>query len=82
MAVACGLLLRVCDWLCHLTFNTGELKKCERRPFTDWDWAQIDEADPLPGPVGMPSSNGRKIAVWPDFDSGTLERLVGALEKV
>ena len=27
-------------------------------------------------------SNGRKIAVWPDFDSGTLERLVGALEKV
>jgi transposase-like protein len=27
-------------------------------------------------------SNGRKIAVWPDFDSGTLQRLVGALEKV
>jgi len=27
-------------------------------------------------------SGGRKIAVWPDFDSGTLERLIGALEKV
>jgi transposase-like protein len=27
-------------------------------------------------------SNGRKIAVWPDFDLGTLERLVGVLEKV
>jgi hypothetical protein len=27
-------------------------------------------------------SNGRKIAVWPDFDSGTLQRVIGALEKV
>jgi hypothetical protein len=27
-------------------------------------------------------SGGRKIAVWSDFDSGTLERLIGALEKV
>jgi hypothetical protein len=26
-------------------------------------------------------SKGRKIAVWPDFDSGTLERLFGALWK-
>jgi hypothetical protein len=40
----------------------------------------------LNGPVGcaleVVLSSGRKIAVWPDFDSGTLERLVGALEKV
>lgn len=27
-------------------------------------------------------SHGRRIEVWPDFDSGTLERLVRALEKV
>jgi hypothetical protein len=45
------------DWLWHLTLNTGELKKCERKDFTDWDWAQFEQADPLRGPVEMPSNS-------------------------
>ncbi len=45
------------DWLWHLTLNTGELRKCERQDFTDWDWAQFEQADPLPGPVEMPSNS-------------------------
>ncbi|MBV8901978.1 MAG: hypothetical protein JOY92_17900 [Verrucomicrobia bacterium] len=41
------------DWLWHLTMNTGELRKCERRHFTDWHWAQFECAGLLPGPVEM-----------------------------
>ena len=39
------------DWLWHLTLNTGEVKKCERHYFTDWQWAQFEQAGLLPGPV-------------------------------
>ena len=75
MAVACGLILHVRDWLWHLTLNTGELKKCERRQFTDWDWAQIEEADPLPGPVEMPSNSNYWLYTTADRDKkwGTFE---------
>jgi hypothetical protein len=37
--------------------NTGELKKCERRLFTDSHWAQFEEANLLPGPVEIPSNS-------------------------
>jgi hypothetical protein len=53
--IACALVLDVRNWLWHLTMNTGELKKCERHHFTDWHWAQFEQAGFLPGPVQIPS---------------------------
>jgi len=37
--------------------NTGELRKCERQHFTDWHWAQFEEAGLLPGPVEIPPNS-------------------------
>jgi hypothetical protein len=37
--------------------NTGELKKCERHHFTDWHWAQFEQAGLLPGPVQIPAES-------------------------
>jgi len=73
--MACGLTLLVRDWLWHLTLNTGELKKCERLQFTDWDWAQIEEANPLPGSVEMPSKSNYWLYTTADRDKkwGTFE---------
>ena len=53
----CALFLDVRNWLWHLTMNTGELKKCERHHFTDWHWAQFEQAGLLPGPVQIPSDS-------------------------
>jgi hypothetical protein len=55
--IACALVLDVRNWLWHLTMNTGELKKCERHHFTDWHWAQFEQAGLLPGPVQIPSNS-------------------------
>jgi len=53
----------------------GELEKCERRQFTDWDWAQIEEANPLPGSVEMPSKSNYWLYTTADRDKkwGTFE---------
>ncbi len=67
-AITCGLNLHVRDWLWHLTLNTGELKKCERRQFTDSDWAQFEQADPLPGPIEMPSNSNYWLYTTADPD--------------
>jgi hypothetical protein len=55
--IICALVLDVRNWLWHLTMNTGELKKCERQHFTDWHWAQFEQASVLPGPVEIPSNS-------------------------
>jgi hypothetical protein len=70
-----GLILHVRNWLWHLTLNTGELRRCDRRQFTDWDWAQIEQADPLPGPVEMPSNSNYWLytSADPDKKWGTFE---------
>ena len=55
--IARALALDVRDWLWHLTLNTGEVKKCERHYFTDWQWAQFEQAGLLPGPVEILSNS-------------------------
>jgi hypothetical protein len=67
--------LHVRDWLWHLTLNTGELKKCGREQFTDWDWAQIEEANPLPGPVEIPPNSNYWLYTMadPDKNRGAFE---------
>ena len=52
-----GLIWDMRDWLWHLSLNTGELRKCERRHFTDWQWAQFEHAGLLPGPVQLASDS-------------------------
>jgi hypothetical protein len=59
--ISYALVLNVRDWLWHLTLNTGEVKKCERHHFTDWHWAQFEQAGLLPGPVELPSNSN----YWP-----------------
>ena len=73
--MACALVLDVRNWLWHLTMNTGELKKCERRHFTDWHWAQFEQADLLPGPVEFPSNSNYWLYTTanPDQKSGEFE---------
>jgi hypothetical protein len=55
--IICALGLDVRNWLWHLTMNTGELKKCERQHFSDWHWAQFEQAGVLPGPVEIPPNS-------------------------
>jgi hypothetical protein len=74
------------DWLWHLTLNTGELKRCQREQFTDWDWAQIEVASPLPGPVEIPSNSNYWLYTTadPDKNWGTFEfrrNIVGVGQK-
>ena len=68
-----GLILPVRNWLWHLTLNTGELRRCDRRQFTDWDWAQIEQADPLPGPVEMPSNSNYWLYTSADPDTASVQ---------
>ena len=46
--------------------NTGELKKCARRHFTDSHWAQFEESGLLPGPVEIPANSNYWLYTTPD----------------
>jgi hypothetical protein len=67
--------LDVRNRLWHLTLNTGELKKFERRHFTDWHRAQFEQAKLLPGPVQINSNSNYWLytTVNPNKKSGEFE---------